>query len=87
MDSKYNIPEDEISVAAYYVWKKHIDYSTLCWHLAEHQLYIEKNLTNAPKNMIVKRAEQIFDARPPYDILCWLIGELSLYINKKNINR
>jgi hypothetical protein len=79
----FNLPEEEVSVAAYYVWEKEQDYGTLCWLLAEREMYLEKGFTIPSKLQIMKRAEQIFNERPPYDVLCWHIGKLNLIIDKK----
>ncbi len=83
MQLSHEIPEEEISVAAYYVWEKEMSYETLCWLLAERQLYIKKKFTPPPSNMIQQQAQKIYEEHPEYDLLCWLIGELNLYIQRK----
>ncbi|TXT64003.1 MAG: hypothetical protein BAJALOKI1v1_630006 [Promethearchaeota archaeon] len=87
MNSNINLPKDEISVAAYYVWQQNKDYSTLCWELAERQMFLEQGFAIPSQTIISKRAEKIFDIRPPYDVLCWLIGELNLFIDKMNTQK
>ncbi|MEJ2252096.1 MAG: hypothetical protein P8Y97_20845, partial [Candidatus Lokiarchaeota archaeon] len=72
--------EEEISVAAYYVWEKQMDYETLCWLLAERELYIQNNFQKPPRTLIGQRSEQIFSSSPPYEMLCWLIGKYNLFI-------
>jgi hypothetical protein len=83
MSETSGLPEEEISVAAYYVWEQQMDYETLCWLLAERELYIQNQFRKAPQQNIKKRAEQIYNVSPPYDMLCWLIGKYNLFIQKK----
>ncbi|MBD3255187.1 MAG: hypothetical protein GF383_08840 [Candidatus Lokiarchaeota archaeon] len=77
-----NIPEQEISVAAYYIWKDKNPYEVLCWLLAERQLYIEINFVKPSFLQIAERAEKIFSSEIPYDVLCWEIGLSNLIIQK-----
>jgi hypothetical protein len=81
--NKFNLPENQISVSAYYVYREEHSYDELCWLLAERESFIELNFQSPPKEMIRKRAEKIYEAHPPYDVLCWLIGERELLIKKK----
>jgi hypothetical protein len=83
MSQNSQLPEEEISVAAYYVWEQHMAYEELCWLLAERELYIQRSFQKSPQDMIQKRAEQIYSASPPYDMLCWLIGKYNLFIKRK----
>lgn len=83
MQLSHDIPKEEISVAAYYVWEKQMSYETLCWFLAERQLFVIRNFTKPPREMIQQRAQQIYEKSPDYDFICWLIGELNLFIQKK----
>lgn len=81
--SKFDLPENQISVSAYYVYREAHSYDELCWLLAEKESFIELNFQDPPREMIRKRAEQVYKARPPYDVLCWLIGERHLFIQEK----
>ena len=81
--SKFDLPENQISVSAYYVYREAHSYDELCWLLAERESFIELNFQSPPKEMIRERAGQIYEAHPPYDVLCWLIGERQLFIKKK----
>ncbi|TXT59248.1 MAG: hypothetical protein BAJALOKI3v1_1100015 [Promethearchaeota archaeon] len=82
MNIDHNIYNEEISIAAYYIWNQEHSYENLCWFLAERQLYVERNFTSAKKDDIRDRAYYIYKEHPPYDILCWFIGELDLYIKR-----
>ncbi len=81
--NKIDIPENQISVSAYYIYREGLSYDKLCWILAKKEAFIELGFQEAPRETIMKRAEQIYEAQPPYDVLCWLIGEKHLYIKKK----
>jgi len=81
--SKFELPENQISVSAYYVYRKNHSYDELCWLLAEAESFIELNFQEPPKNIVMDKAEQIYETHPPYDVLCWLIGERHLFIKKK----
>jgi len=82
MKLNYNIPMEEVSVAAYYVWENQHPYEILCWFLAERELYVENNFNHPRKADIRKRAYFIFTEHPPYDLLCWFIGKLNIYIKQ-----
>lgn len=81
--NKYDLPENEISVSAYYIYRQEHSYDELCWLLAEKESFIELNFQKPPREMVSKRAEKIYETHPPYDVLCWLIGERQLLIKKK----
>ncbi|MFO7796643.1 MAG: hypothetical protein ACQERB_05240 [Promethearchaeati archaeon] len=87
MKLNHNIPNDEISVSAFYVWNENHPYEALCWYLAERQLYVENNFKIPRKEHIQGRSYYIYDNHPPYDVLCWLIGELNLFIKRNTSNR
>ncbi len=83
MKLKHDISDEEISVAAYYIWEKKHPYDILCWLLAERQLYVEQNFTHPSDDLISKVAEKIFFSQTPHDVLCWYIGLYDLFIKKK----
>jgi len=83
MELKHDIPTEEISVAAYYVWQRQYNYEILCWLLAERQLHVEKEFTKSSVTLISQLAENIFSSKTPYDILCWYIGLYNLFIKRK----
>ena len=58
MQISHEIPEREISVAAYYIWEKEMSYEALCRLLAERQLYIKRDFTAPPSNMIQQQARK-----------------------------
>lgn len=72
--------KDQICIAAYYLAEKKYPYDTLCWLLAERQLYVENANQNAPIDHIRQRAAQLFHSCCDYDILCWLIAEKDMKI-------
>ena len=73
--------KEKINIEAYFLSQEDFPYDTLCWMLAERQLY-QKNKTKAPKELIKNRAAEIFFSSTPYDVLCWLIAELNILIKK-----
>ncbi|TFF99918.1 MAG: hypothetical protein EU541_03685 [Promethearchaeota archaeon] len=79
----FDIPKNQISVSAYYVYQEGYSYDELCWLLAERESFIQLNFHKPSKEAIIEKAEQIYNARPPYDVLCWLIGERDLFIKRK----
>jgi len=74
---------ERINIAAYYLTQKKHPYDTLCWMLAERQLYFQQNFQPPEKNLIKKKAAEIFFSTPPYDILCWLISEFDIILKIK----
>ncbi len=75
--------KDQINVAAYFLAQKNHPYDTLCWFLAERQLFIKNEKKKAPEDIIRNRAAEIYVSTCPYDILCWLISELDILIVHK----
>ncbi|TFF99710.1 MAG: hypothetical protein EU540_06285 [Promethearchaeota archaeon] len=73
--------KEKINIEAYFLSQEDLPYDTLCWMLAERQLY-QKIKKKAPKELIKNMAAEIFFSSPPYDVLCWLIAELNILINK-----
>lgn len=73
--------KEKINIEAYFLSQEDLPYDTLCWMLAERQLY-QKIKGNPPKELIKNRAAEIFFSSTPYDILCWLIAELNILIKK-----
>ena len=58
--SKFDLPENQISVSAYYVYREGHSYDELCWLLAERESFIELNFQSPHKEMIRERAEKIY---------------------------
>ena len=80
----------DISVAAYFLTEKEIDFDRLCWMLAERQLYLQNNFQIVDQNSIKQRATKIYQTSPPYDVICWLISEIDLLFKRnyfKNIQK
>jgi len=75
---------ERINIAAYYLAQMNQPYDTLCWMLAERQLYLQQNFQTPEKNLIKKKAAEIFFSTPPYDILCWLIAEFDINLKIKS---
>jgi hypothetical protein len=75
---------ERINIAAYYLAKMNQPYDTLCWMLAERQLYLQQNFQTPEKNLIKKKAAEIFFSTPPYDILCYLIAEFDINLKIKS---
>ena len=73
--------KEKINIEAYFLSQDEFPYDTLCWMLAERQLF-QENKRKAPKELIRNRAAEIFFSSTPYDVLCWLIAELNILINK-----
>ncbi len=76
--------KEYISMAAYFLANKRHPYDTLCWFLAERQLYLERNFTNPTQEQTRMRASEIYVSNPEYDVLCWLISEIDMIIKTKN---
>jgi hypothetical protein len=74
----------DISVAAYYLTDKGITFDSLCWMLAERQLFLQNNFQKVDQNSIKQRATKIYQSSPPYDVICWLISEID-FLLKKNV--
>jgi len=74
---------EQVNIAAFYLAQKNFPYDTLCWMLAERQLYFQQNFQAPEKNLIKKKAAEIFFSTPPYDILCWLISEFDIILKIK----
>ena len=75
--------KERINIAAYYLAQKNFTYDTLCWMLAERQLYFLQNFQTPEKNLTKKKAAEIFFSTPPYDVLCWLISEFDIFLKIK----
>ena len=75
---------ERINIAAYYLAQKNFPYDTLCWMLAERQLYFQQNFQTPEKNLTKKKAAEIFFSTPPYDVLCWLISEFDIILKIKS---
>ena len=81
----YNIDvKHDISVAAYFLAEKEIIFDSLCWMLAERQLYLRYNFQKADQSSIKEQATTIYKTTPAYDILCWLISEID-FLLKMNV--
>lgn len=81
---KYNNDtKQDISVAAYFLADKEIQFDNLCWMLAERQLFLQNNLQKADQNSIKQRAIQIYHTSPSYDVMCWLISEIDFLLKMK----
>ncbi len=76
-----------ISVAAYFLAKKEINFDDLCWMLAERQLYLQNNFQNVEQNYIKQRATKIYQSSPPYDVICWLISEIDFLLKRNYFKR
>lgn len=83
MDLKHGIPNEEISVAAYYIWEKQYTYEVLCWLLAERQLYVNSEFIKPQIPKVNHLAEQIYTSKTPYDVICWYVGLYNLFIKKR----
>jgi hypothetical protein len=73
--------KEKINIGAYFLSQEGLPYDTLCWMLAERQLF-QKIQRKAPKEVIKKMAAEIFFSSTPYDVICWLITELNILIEK-----
>jgi hypothetical protein len=74
--------KQQIGIAAYFLAQKNIPFDTLCWMLAERQLYVQNNFQKVAEAYIRQKAAEIYLSDPAYDILCWLISEIDLYLKK-----
>jgi len=83
MNDNINQIKQHISIAAYYLAQENHPYDTLCWMLAERELYIQNNFTRPGDNYIRKRAAEIFYSSPAYDVLCWLISEKEIFLKSR----
>jgi len=81
-----NDVKQDISVAAYFLAEKKIQFNNLCWMLAERQLYLHNNFQKVEQNFIKQRATKIYQTSPPYDVICWLISEID-FLLKTNVFR
>jgi hypothetical protein len=77
----------DISVAAYFLAEKEINFDDLCWMLAERQLYLQNNFQKVDQNSIKQRANEIYQISPPYDVLCWLISEIDFLLKRNYFKR
>jgi len=77
----------QISIAAYFLSQKNHPYDTLCWMLAERELYIQLSFKKPQKEMIKMRAAEIFFSKPSYDVLCWLISEKEILFKNKIVKK
>ena len=73
-----------ISVAAYLLAEKRINFDKLCWMLAERHLYFQNEFQKADEGSILQIAAEIYLTSPSYDILCWLISEIDLTLKRNN---
>lgn len=83
MNENFDLIKQHISIAAYYLAQENHPYDTLCWMLAERELYIQNNFTRPGDNNIRKRAAEIFYSSPTYDVLCWLISEKEIFLKSR----
>ena len=72
----------DISIAAYFLAEKKINFDDLCWMLAERQLYLQNNFQKVEQNTIKERAATIYQISPPYDVICWLISEIDFLLKR-----
>ena len=79
-----NDTKQDISVAAYFLAEKDIQFDNLCWMLAERQLYLQNNFQQVDQNSIKQRATNIYQTSPSYDVICWLISEID-FLLKMNV--
>ena len=79
--------KNQINTAAYFLSHRNHPYDTLCWMLAERELFIQFNFIRPQKEKIRKRAARIFFSKPPYDVLCWLIAEKDILFKSKMFKR
>ncbi|MFW9771489.1 MAG: hypothetical protein ACFFFB_05180 [Candidatus Heimdallarchaeota archaeon] len=75
--------KQQINIAAYFLSHENHPYDTLCWMLAERELYIQYNFKKPKEDFIRKKAAKIFFAKPDYDVLCWLIAEKDIFLKNK----
>jgi len=76
--------KEQINITAYFLSQRNHPYDTLCWMLAERQLYVQNSFRQAKVQNIRKKAAEIFFSSPSYDVLCWLIAELDTMLRKKS---
>ena len=74
---------EHISIAAYFLAQKNHPYDTLCWWLAERELFILNNFRRVSKDKIRKKAAEIYISNPSYEVLCWLISEKEIIVKSK----
>ncbi|MFX0031227.1 MAG: hypothetical protein ACFE8E_00930 [Candidatus Hodarchaeota archaeon] len=87
MGESTNDLKEKISIAAYFLAKENHPYDTLCWMLAERQLFIQFNFRRPQEDLIRHKAAEIFFSNPNYDVLCWLIAEKNILIKDKKSER
>lgn len=73
----------DIAIAAYYISQQHHPYDTLCWMLAERELYIQYNFQRPKREEVKQKAAAIYFSNPTYDVLCWLISEKDILFKGK----
>ncbi len=78
--------KDQINVAAYFLAQKNHPVDTLCWLLAERQLFVKNDKRKASEDDIRNKAVEIYHSDCPYDILVWLISELDILIAHKRFD-
>ena len=83
MSEKLKVLKQQISIAAYYLAQKNHPYDTLCWWLAERELFILNNFRRVSKERIRQKAAEIYVSNPSYDVLCWLIAEKEVILKSK----
>jgi len=83
MGKSNNDLKEQINIAAYFLAKENHPYDTLCWMLAERQLFIQFNFKRPQEELIRYKAAEIFFSKPNYDVLCWLIAEKNILIKGK----
>ena len=76
--------KEQINIAAYYLSQKNHPYDTLCWMLAERELFIQNSFRQVKVEFVRKKAAEIFFSSPSYEILCWLIAELDIFLRNKS---
>jgi hypothetical protein len=83
MNGNDNNLRDQVGVAAYYLSQKNYTYDTLCWMLAERQLFAQKDPKYSDRERIREQAAKIYFDSLHYDVLIWLIAELDIILKIK----
>lgn len=77
--------KQQINITAYLLSQENHPYDTLCWMLAERELFVQFNFKKPEEDFIRKKAAEIFFTKPSYDVLCWLIAEKDVLLKKELI--
>jgi hypothetical protein len=83
MNGNNNNLRDQINVAAYFLSQKNYTYDTLCWMLAERQLFAQKDPGYSDRERIREEAAKIYFDSLNYDVLIWLIAEFDILFKIK----